>query len=136
MKYLSIVRYIMLIVSVLIVAVFMSSDITNGDNADPLFYWTYALFFISVGTAILLPLINLASNPQSAMRSLAGLAVVAIVVGIAYGMSDATPVVTHSQTYDNVFELRVSDTGLYTTYITFALAVVSIVGLEVYNMFK
>lgn len=124
----------MLFVSVLIVVLFFTGS--DPDNVDPLFFWTYSLLGLSIATAVLLPTINLAQNPKGALRSIMGVVVVLVVLAIAYGMSDGTPVVTATDTYDNVAELRLSDTGLYTTYIALGAAFFSIIALEAYNMFK
>ncbi len=133
MKYLSIIRYILLIVSVLVVALYFMGVVTN---VDVMLNFAYALLAASIVCAVVLPIFNFAKNPKGAARSLAGLVVVLVVIGIAYSMSDATPIVTHAETFDNEMELRLSDTGLFTTYFAFAGSVLSILVLEVYNMFK
>lgn len=133
MKYLSIIRYILLVVSFLVV-VFYFAGITT--NVDTMLNWAYLLLGISIALAIVMPTFNFAKNPQGALRSLLGLVVVVVVLAVAYSMSDATPVVTPAATYDNEMALRLSDTGLFTTYFAFGAAIVSIVVLEVYNMFK
>lgn len=133
MKYLSIIRYILLVVSFLVV-VFYFAGITT--NVDTMLNWAYLLLGISIALAIVMPTFNFAKNPQGALRSLLGLVVVVVVLAVAYSMSDATPVETPAAIYDNEMALRLSDTGLFTTYFAFGAAIVSIVVLEVYNMFK
>lgn len=117
-----------------LVVVFYFAGITT--NVDTMLNWAYLLLGISIALAIVMPTFNFAKNPQGALRSLLGLVVVVVVLAVAYSMSDATPVVTPAATYDNEMALRLSDTGLFTTYFAFGAAIVSIVVLEVYNMFK
>ncbi len=136
MKYLSILRYVLLVVSVLVVAVPFATMTGDQPSVDAMLNFAYAILGATAVLAVLLPALNLAKNPAGAVRSLLGLAVVAVVFGVAYAMSDSTPVVTVSDTYDNVLELRLSDTGLFATYFAMATTVVSIAALEVYNMFK
>lgn len=133
MKYLSVIRYILLVVSFLVVALFFTGTITQ---VDTMLNWAYLLLGISIALALLMPAFNFAKNPKGAVRSLLGLVVVVVVLAVAYSMSDATPIVTPAATYDNEVALRLSDTGLFTTYFAFGAAIISIVFLEVYNMFK
>ncbi len=137
MKYLSIIRYALLIVSVVIVAVPFITQTGSTPSVDTMLSWAGGLLGLTTLLAIVLPMLNLAQNPKGAMRSLIGVAIVAIVFGVAYGLSDATPITAPGGVvYDNVLELRLSDTGLFATYFAMATAVGSIVVLEIYNMFK
>ena len=136
MKYLSILRYALLIVSVAVVAIPFMTMTGDQPSVDTMLNFAGILLGFASLAALLLPAFNLAQNPKGAVRSLLGFAIVAVVFGIAFSMSDATPVVTPAETYDNVLELRLSDTGLFATYFAIAIAFGSIVVLEVYNMFK
>lgn len=139
MKYLSIIRIVLIVISVAIVAAaFLTQGSAPEPNVDAMLRWTYAMVGIATLSAVLLPLVNIAKNPKSAVRSLIGLAIVAVVVLIAYALSDATPVYTpgNAEGYTDALELRLSDTGLITTYIALGIAIASIVVTEVYNLFK
>ena len=136
MKYLSILRYALLIVSVAVVAIPFITMTGDQPSVDAMLNFAGILLGITTVASIILPAFNLAQNPKGAVRSLLGFAIVAVIFGIAYSMSDGTPVVTPAETYDNVLELRLSDTGLFATYFAMAIAIGSILVLEVYNMFK
>jgi len=139
MKYLSIIRIVLIVVSVAIVAgAFLTQGTAPEPNVDAMLRWTYAMIGIATLCALLFPVINIAKNPKSAVRSLIGLAIVAVIVLIAYSLSDATPIYTPGNTegYTNALELRLSDTGLITTYFALGIAVLSIVVTEVYKLFK
>ena len=124
-------------ISVAIVATaFLTQGSAPQPDVDAMLRWTYAMVGIATLCAVLFPIINIAQNPKSAIRSLIGLAIVAVVVLIAYSLSDATPVYTPSNNYTNAMELRLSDTGLITTYFALGIAVLSIVVTEVYKLFK
>lgn len=139
MKYLSIIRIVLIVISVAIVAAaFLTQGSAPEPDVDAMLRWTYAMVGIATLSAVLLPLVNIAKNPKSVVRSLIGLAIVAVVVLIAYALSDTTPVYTpgNAEGYTDALELRLSDTGLITTYIALGIAIASIVVTEVYNLFK
>lgn len=94
------------------------------------------MFFVSIAAVILLPLLGIAQNPKGAGRTLVGTGIVLVVIGISYVMADTTPIVTPSMTFDNPIELRLSDTGLYATYIAFAGAIAAIVIGELVKLFR
>ncbi len=135
MKYLAIIRYLLLAISTIVVVAFFA----QGQVADDVSYmlnWAYLMLGLSVVAVVLLPLFNVLKNPTGALRSMIGLAVIAVIVLIAYGASDATPITTPSAVYDDPAILKFSDTGLYTTYAILAAAFVSILVAEVSNIFK
>lgn len=137
MKYLSIIRYVLILISVLVTIVpFALQGDSPVPEVDTMLRWTYVMLGLSAVCVVVLPLFNLAKNPKSALRSLMGLGIVAIVVIIAYSLSSSADIVTATKTYNNAMELKLSDTGLYTTYVAFAVAVLSILVTEVYKLFK
>lgn len=139
MKYLSIIRIVLIVISVVVVAVpFMTQGSAPQPEVDTMLRWTYAMIGLGLASVILLPLFNIAKNPKSAVRSLIGLAIVAVIVLIAYSLSDATPIYTpgNPEGYTDAMELKLSDTGLITTYIALGIAVLSILVTETYKLFK
>ncbi|MCD8101608.1 MAG: hypothetical protein LUD76_03625 [Alistipes sp.] len=133
-KILSLLKYLLLAVSVVAVIVVA---VNGEDGVGFILNWAYIMFGIGVVVTILLPLFNLAQNPRGALRSLIGLAVVVVVVGIAWAMASTEPVVNSAGGYfTNHGELKISDTGLITTYIAFGLAVLVVVLGEIRNSFK
>lgn len=139
MKYLSIIRIVLIVISVVIVAgAFLTQGSAPEPNVDAMLRWTYAMIGIATLCAVLFPIVNIAKNPKSAVRSLIGLAIVAVIVLIAYSLADTTPVYTpgNAEGYTNALELKLSDTGLITTYFALGIAVLSIAVTEVYKLFK
>ena len=77
MKYLSIIRYAFLAISVVTVLLFF----VGLSDVDLMLNWAYILLGLTIAVAILFPAANLAQNPQGAIRSLVGLAIVVVVLG-------------------------------------------------------
>jgi hypothetical protein len=140
MKLLSIIKYLILAVSVVLaVGVMVSAEGTamQGMFLDAVLYWSYGLLGATVLGVIVFPLINLVKNPKGAMRSLFGLALLVAVLLIGFALSSAEPVVTAANhVFDNVLELRLSDVGLYTAYIVFAASILTIVVTEIIKVIK
>lgn len=135
MKYISLITYVLGGISVLLVGLFMFN--TSSDLLlDILMWWSYALVGIAVLVTLILPLINTIQNPKNAMRSVIGIAGVAVIVGIAFLFSSGETITTAVTVYDNELVLKLSDTGLYTTYVAFAAAIISVVAGEVSKTFK
>ena len=140
MKVLSIVKYLLLAVSVVLaVGVMFSAEGTSSQSMflDAVLYWSYGLVGATILGAIIFPLVNLIKNPKGAMRSLLGLALLVVVLCVGFALSSAEPVVTAANhVFDNVLELRLSDVGLYTIYIVFAASILTIVVTEIVNVIK
>ena len=145
MKHIVWVRYILMALSVLAIVfgwMIWGKGDAAGDAAQMdsgvniLLGWLYVVLVIGVGAMVLMSILSLAQNPKSAIRSLLGLALVLVVVGVAWALSSAEPVVTPTNTYSNATELKVTDTSLFAMYACLAVAVASIVILEIRNAFR
>lgn len=137
MKYLSIIRYVLLIISVLVVAVpFITQGSAPRPDVEYMLQWTYIMIGLSLFFVIVLPIMNIGKNPKGALRSLVGVVLAAVVFGIAYSMADATPIQAATEVYDDPALLKLSDTGLFVTYFACGAAIASIVLTEVYKLFK
>lgn len=136
MKYLSIIRYILLALSVIIV-VYGLSAANESTGVEVMLQWTTILLYATVAAVIVFPMMVMMQNPKSAIRSLIGLAILVVVALVAYSMSTADPIVTAGgAVLSNPTELLLADIGIYTTYIVFCGVIVSILGSEVYNLTK
>ncbi len=145
MKHIVWVRYILMALSVLAIifgwAIWGRGD-AAGDSAainsgvNILLNWLYVMLSLGVGAMILMSVLSLAQNPKSAVQALIGLAGVVVVIGVAWALSSAEPVTTPTQVYAGATELKVADTSLFAMYACLAVAVLSILALEVRNAFK
>ncbi len=134
MKNLSIIKYVLLIVS----AVLVTLGMTGVMDVDTMLAWTAVMLGITVLLVIILPLIGIAQNPKGAKRGLIGLVIIALVFLVCFLLADATPVYVSAgtQIYDDKTGLIVSDMGIYAIYISLAGAILTIIGTEIYKSFK
>ena len=133
MKNLSIIQYILIAISVITVAMYF---LGLGD-VDPMLIWGYILLGIAVAAVIILPLFNLVKNPKGAVRSLVGLGIVVVLAAICYALSSDAPVVNSAGGFfEDSAVLKISDTGLYLTYIALAVAILAAIRGEIRNAFK
>lgn len=143
-KYLNILTYVMLGLTVVFVAMFyFGGEVPNASYKTPVYtdsliYWAKALFYITVGLSILFPVIQLVTNPKGAIKGLAGLAGLGLIILIAYSLSDGTLLNLPGYTGEdnNVGSLKFADTILYTMYILGFGAILSIVVTETLRKFR
>lgn len=138
-KYLNILTYVMIGLTAIFVAMFyLGGEIPNQAYTTPVYtdvllHWAKALFFVTAGLSLLFPIIQLVTNPKGAVKGLAGLVGLGLIILIAYSLSDATllnlPGYTGAD--NNPASLQFADTVLYTMYILGIGTVLSIVATEV-----
>lgn len=141
MKYLSILRYTLIGIGILLILlmmfrVFDGNDPDYNNGVGIILTWAYILLGIAILTAVLMPLINIIQNPKNAVRSLIGLGAIAVVLIIAYVMSSDAPIQLSGSITASPAELKWTDTGLYVTYILLGAAIASIVIGEIYSWVK
>lgn len=135
MKYISLLRYLLIVISVIVVV--LGVGVQDPDSGASLMLgWAEGLLVITIAAVILLQFYNMIKNPKSAVRSLLGLACIVVVMGLAYALSDTTPIVTPVKVYDDVTILRMAGMELMATYVVFGLAVLAIAGTELYNLVR
>ncbi|MFI3331246.1 MAG: hypothetical protein R3Y38_05530 [Rikenellaceae bacterium] len=133
MKYLSIIKYLFLAISVIVVAVFFA----GFADVDAMLFWAYILLGLTVAVVVIAPIVNLISNPKGAVGSLIGVAIVALVFGVAYALASDAPVVNSAGGFfENPTELKLSDMGLYATYFVLASTILVVIGGEIRNTLK
>lgn len=143
-KILNITILVMFAITVVILGLFMfGGDVPNQMYSTPVYTsallnWAYVLFAIAIIAALVFPLAHLFTRPKQAMKSFIGLAVLIIVVLVAYALADGTPLRLQGYTgTDNVpSTLIFSDTILFTMYFLFAGAILAIAGSEIYRRVK
>lgn len=133
MKYISYLRYVLILITGIVVTMGLLS--TTGD-IDAMLWFGEGLTAFTLLTLIGMSIYSSAQDPKSAGRSLIGLLIIMSIIGIAYAMADTTPITTPANVFDDRGELLIADTGLISTYIVATLAVLAILGTEAYNLFK
>ena len=143
-RVLNIVLIVLFAVTAIILGLFLfggnvpDQAYTTPVYTSTLINWAYVLFGIACVVALLFPVVRLATRPKQAMKSFIGVALIAVIILIAYSMSDGTPLKLTGYTgSDNVpSSLKFADTMIYTMYILFAGAILAIVGGELYRKFR
>lgn len=142
MKWIKYVEYVLFLVTILAFAsLFFLPQVQHmGDmhaNPDWMMWWMYAIVIIGVVAALISPVKNLFTSPKAALTTLVGLVVAAAVVGGCYALSSAAPVPNSAGGYfENVFDLRFTDTMLYLTYLVGGVSILAIVVGEIRNAIK
>jgi hypothetical protein len=141
-KYLSYVLYLLLAVTLVFAGLFYFGGEVE-DAGYPLYTesflnWGKVLLMIAAAVAILFEIANLLLHQQAAIRSLISIALLGVIVVIAYSMGDGTPLqLVGYKGPDNVPSMLIlGDTFLYSTYILIGGALVAILFTEVSRIFK
>lgn len=139
MKYLSIIKYILLIVSAILVMAGAVLGLEDSESAalNMMLVWSFVMIVLTIVLTVVMPLITVFQNPKSAVRSLIGLGLIVVVFLISYALATDDPITLASgKVIDDSFALKFSDTALWATYIAFAGVILSILYGELYKVFK
>lgn len=133
-KILKIFLGVLLLISVVFILMFYMGG--NEENSDvPTFtnliiVWSYILLVISAAAAVLFPIYALAKRPKNAISALIGVIGLAIILGIAYAMSDDTLIKlseSYTGTDNNPSTLKIVDMGLFAMYFLLVLAIIGVI---------
>ncbi len=142
MKWIKYVEYVLFLISIVAFAsLFFLPQVQHmGDmhaNPEWIMWWMYAIVIIGVIAALISPVKNLFSSPKAALKALVGLVFAAAVVGGCYALSSATPVPNSAGGFfENVFDLKFTDTMLYLTYLVGGVSILVILVGEIRNAIK
>lgn len=135
MRFIPILKYVLLGISAMLMLAWIF--ILPAGNVDALLYWCYGLLGLAVALIVVLPLANIIRNPKGAMRSIIGLSVLAALSVVFFSLGSQEPVVNSAGGFfDERFTLKISDMGLYLTYVALAATVVVVVWGEIRNSLK
>ena len=99
--------------------------------------WTYAIVGIGIVAALISPVKDLFTTPKAAVKALVGLVVAVAVLGGCYALSSAAPVPNSAGGFfEDVFDLKFTDTVLYLTYLVAGVSLLSILVGEIRNAIK
>ena len=131
MKYLPILKYILLILG------FVAGVLSMTGSVDGVLYMSYILLGITVALAVIMPLASIAQNPKTASKALVGIGVLGAICAVSWILASDEPITLASgDILDNPFALKIADLQIFATYITFAGALLAIVTTEIYKIFK
>lgn len=136
--------YVLLFFAILFTVMTLAGGTVEGDtNETPVFLdtvlnYTYILFAIGLGLAVIFEIYHVITNPANAKRSLISLGLVTLVVGVSYLMSDGTPMkIIGYEGSDNVPSMLImTDVGLFVFYILFVITLGAILYGEISKIFK
>ncbi|TRX64577.1 hypothetical protein [Carboxylicivirga sp. M1479] len=143
-KILSIVLYLLLAITLVFAGMFFfGGEVVGETYYTPLYTesflnWAKLLIYITAGVSVLFEVFHLVANPKNAMRSLISMAILGVIVLVAYSLSDATPLqLIGYNGPDNVPSmLTLAGTMLYGTYLLFGIVVSAILYTELSRLFK
>ena len=123
---------IVITVAILVWGFVSGFESNNGQAVDVLFYWAYAMLAIALCAVIIVGVIISAMNsPKSIVKGLIAIVAIAAVCFVVYLISPGAE--AHGLVGDqpSPASLKLTDTILNLTYITGALAILSIIVGEV-----
>ncbi|WP_346856663.1 hypothetical protein [uncultured Draconibacterium sp.] len=147
-KIVTVVLWALLIVSAVLIISLMVNisendlDPTMGSWVNTNLVWAYILTALGAGIAILAGLVKMTTDKKAAKNGIISLVFMGVVVLISYLLaSPEIPQFAGVEKFLNDGTLNETvakwvDTGLYTTYILLAIAVLSIAGMSVTRLFK
>ncbi len=147
-KVLSILLVVLFVISAVLLVAFFTSVVPLEESAQmesgitsTFLNWAYFLAIVCAIAAVLFPLLefvrNLIDDPKSAIKPLAIIACLAIILGISYGIASGDlSSITHTSVPTTEGELKWSGTGLNVTYILLGLNILAIIYLEVSKKLK
>ena len=103
--------------------------LTNGSDAaiSVILYWGYGLLALAIVGVLCAALIDTITHPSGLKKTLIAVVAVAAVVGTVLGLvlSHEPVAVANSAggSFTDAFELRISEMGIYVTYVVAVLAV-------------
>lgn len=142
MKWVKYVEYVLFIITIVCFAsLFFLPQVQHmGDmhaDCEWMMWWMYGIVVIGVIAALISPVKNLFTSPKSALTTLVGLVVAALVIGGCWMISSAAPVPNSAGGFfEDVFDLKFTDTILYVTYLVGGISILSILVGEIRSAIK
>lgn len=115
-----------------------------GGALDGFFYVIYAAFIVCAGLALLFGLLQALSAPKKAIGAVAGIVALVIVFAISYGMA-GDEINWVGKTAEEIRQINekyssgvrtFSGAAVNATFILLILAIVSVLGMEIYRIVK
>ena len=101
--------------------------------------WAYILTGIAVGLTVIFPIIQMIKHPENAKKGLLGIAILVVIIAIAYVMSSTEILGIKNPElakYDVPSTLKYAGAMINSIYVLALLAIVSMLYTEVAKIFK
>lgn len=131
--------YALLAVSIVLGIYYMGfTDLEDRNNGmtDTILWYGYILVMVTAAVAIIGSGANLILNPKGAKTVLIGIVGLVVFMGLAYTLAGDSLNATHLAKGYTATDSKWVGTGLFLTYITLGVAVVSIIVTNIINLFK
>lgn len=139
-KVLNILLGVMMAITVVLVVMMVAGgrDAAGNPDVNGIIIWTYVLFALGLVAALGSAVYNTFTNPSGLKGSLVSIIAIAVVLGIAYALTDAsTPMnMADGTVMDDKLVLGVSDFSIYVTYFAMAAALLAALFAEVKSAIK
>ena len=139
-KVLNILLGVMMAITVVLVVMMVAGgrDAAGNPDVNGIIIWTYVLCALGLVAALGSAVYNTFTNPSGLKGSLVSIVAIAVVLGIAYALTDATTPMNmpDGTVMDDKLVLGVSDFSIYVTYFAMAAALIAAVFAEVKSAIK
>ena len=132
-KILNIALYALLGISALLGALFLFSEVVG---VDTIMYWCYFLFLVGVASAIILPLISLAKNPQGAKSAVIGLVALIVIFLLSWVLAGDEMLPKYENFIDGPEDSKMVGMGLIAFYILALGAIAATVYSSISKLIK
>jgi len=113
-----------------------SQDLPVASDVDSFYSLTVIMLALVVGITLLFSLYQLVTDMKAMKQALIWLVLAAIIVGVSYTLASDKAITFLGVELGSAQESKMVGAGLYTTYITGSLAILSIVFSPIIKMFK
>ncbi len=130
-KITNIVLYALVAIAAVTICMWLFGGDPTGDNANvsPMLVFTACMLGLGVLLLVGMTAMNMGkgrSNSKWGLPVFGGLAILAVIIYFTIA-KDVTVIGADGKVFDNVFELKITDTMIYTTYIALGLTVIFLV---------
>ena len=116
--------YVIIAITVIVTAYYFFFG-EMREHVGTLLVWAYVLLGLGVLCLILIPFLNIGANPSSLKKGAINIAFIVVLFGIAYLLSSDTQTAATLAMPDppSSTAMKITDTGLFATYLLLVLAV-------------
>ena len=130
--------WVLFLISIVITVLYVIN--IKSENLDTWTYtylnWAYVTLGLTILLIILMPILTYKQRTVKLRTILLAIVITVALVGGSYLLAPGTPVTLANGTVFEGSVVKLTDTGLYLTYILIGCAAIAIIGGSVYNALK
>ena len=135
MKYVKYFKWLLLGITLIIIAVFFRNSQDMG-NIGMYLSWAYILLVIAIVLSIGLPFMYIAQKPKMLKKTLMSLSALLAVLAISYLLASDTPIKLFNGEFSSTTDSKLAGISLNAMYILVGIAVLSLLAGGVRNMIR